>query len=152
MRRILKGLLAVFVGLPVLFAAGFIALALLAGVPVFDMPDCGPDSPAVARALALSQPELADLYAEMSSLVQRTEPGARIEPEAMPESFRALEPRALHVMPLPRVTMEGCFDHFVFMSFRGVAGSASLYHEPSIVLSWGEHDDAGSKVLWHPDS
>ena len=155
MRRSFKILLTVIVGVPAVLvaavAAAFISLALLVGGR-----DCGPDSPAVARAFALSQPELADLYKDMSSLVQGNPewPPLMLEPDSnMPESTRALEPRAVHVTPDPRITLEGCFDHYVIMNFYGLPGALEAPgHEPAIELTWGEYaPQAGSKVLWRPD-
>ena len=107
MRRRFKILLGAIVGIPILLIAAFICMALILGVPIFDMPDCGPDSPAVARALALSQSELADLFKEMSSLAQREPNAEGLEPESTPAAIRSLAPRFVHIATGPRIVLEG---------------------------------------------
>jgi hypothetical protein len=88
----------------------------------------------------------------MSSLVAtRSEGVAPLTLESTPPAIRALAPRVVHVVDRPRIVLEACFDHFVIMSFHGLPGDP-LGGEPSIELVWGEHSDAGSKTLWHPES
>jgi hypothetical protein len=149
MRRGFKILLGAIVGIPVLLVAAFISLALIVGVPIFNMPDCGPNSPAVTRALALSQSELADLYKEMSSLAQRDPKAAWLKPESMPAAIRDLNPHFVHIATGPRITLEGCFDEFVVMSFYGLPGQLDSDRDPSIVLVWGE---GSRQILWRPTS
>jgi hypothetical protein len=47
----------------------------------------------------------------------------------------------------PRITLEGCFDHFVFLGFEGIPGELSQ-RKPKVLLSWGDGTDSEVETLW----
>jgi hypothetical protein len=138
------------VGLTIVAAAAALPLAALAYLALtfgWPLPDCGAQSPAVAKARQLSQSQLARLHAEMSDLARR-DPGAHsISAELWPSTIAALQPKKVSADLSPRITLEGCFDHYVFLKFEGTSSQLGP-GQPRILLSWGEGPDAGEETLW----
>jgi hypothetical protein len=146
MRRLTKiglGVSAAVMAL-VLAAAGYFIFVF--GWPP---PDCGPESTAVAKARSLSGAELAHLYDEMSDLVRLHPTAHSVPAELWPPSVAALHPRNVSADLSPRVTLEGCFDHYVFLRFEGIPGELTP-SERKVLLSWGEGSDSGVETLWQP--
>lgn len=146
--KILSGLV---IGIVVLLLCAMAVLRFVLG-PV---PDCGSNSPAVAKARALSQEELATLYDAMSLQMSAGKAGFRIWTaheglDGLPSVITKLEPVVVHVTERPRITLAGCLDHYVILYFWGLSDQDSALSEPGIELQWGEASDSGSEVLWQP--
>jgi len=144
MRKLAKIGLGVAAGAIALVLAALAYVVLIFGWP---LPDCGPESAAVAQARSLSQSQLARLYDEMSDLASRDPSAHSIPAELWPPTVAALHPRNVSADFSPRVTLEGCSDHFVFLRFEGTSGELSP-QQPRVLLSWGEGTDAGVETLW----
>ena len=140
------------VGVALIAAAIALCLAF-AGFFVYSFgwppPDCGPDSAAVAKARALSDDQLTKLYDEMDDLAKQDPTAYSVPAESWPPAIAALRPRKVSIDVSPRIMLEGCFDHFVYLKFGGVPGELTPT-EPKIVLSWGEPPDVGAETLWRP--
>lgn len=135
-------------------AAGALLLLALAALP-FLLPDCSSDSAAVARARSLSQEELAALYERMVTHLEESDhqftegEDTLSSGYAVPRWISTLEPRNVR-FNRPSVTLEGCMDHYVILSFHGIPGTSYESDPPGIELSWGEHEDSGVTRLWSP--
>jgi hypothetical protein len=113
------------------------------------LPDCGPESAAVAKARSLSQARLAGLHAEMSRLAGQDPSAHSIPAELWPPAVASLHPRKVSADFAPRIMLEGCFDHFVFLQFEGTPGELTP-RTPKVLVSWGEGPNSGVETLWQP--
>lgn len=104
--------------------------------------DCGPDEEAVAYARSLSDERLAKLYQDMKKYYKES-PKSTVIYTKLAE-FEDLE--IVSVRPwVSSITVEGCFDDYVHMNFRGLDGN----QDPEISLSCGERKNLCSGiVLW----
>lgn len=111
---------------------------------------CDEGSAAVAYARQLPKARLAKLYTQMEQLVEHSsEQQLDLYADTfgrLPEPFNDLD--AVKIRPeTAGIMLEGCFDTFVFLHFEGI-GRINNGSQRQIILSWGEHEGAGSEVLW----
>jgi len=149
MRLALKIVLGALLG-----GAGLLVLIVVGSAVFVPNYDCSSTSPAVARARALSQEELAALYAEMAELSSKE----KLSPwfasvslvDELPKRVAMLEPQKVR-FDRPSIVLEGCFDHSVIMYFNGIPATKLARHEPGIDLQWGEFEpESGHEQLWAP--
>lgn len=118
-------------------------------------PNCNEDSEAVSYARSLTQERLEKLYYDMERLSNDESIPAfgyrRKDGENLPEPFEDL--KVVKIRPREgNIMIEGCFDHYVFLYFKGYDKRSKFETEKRIVLSWGEREpQAGTQVLWKED-
>ncbi|WP_232522440.1 hypothetical protein, partial [Marinimicrobium alkaliphilum] len=147
MSKFLKYLWYAFVAIIAIFGVMFIVVIFLGGAAT----SCGEDSESVAYARGMPDERLARLYYDMErfsldSASLYSELKADSE-GVFPEPFSDI--KAVRVRPKQgSITLNGCFDHYVHLSFHGFESNKEFYPKRQIVLRWGEHDGAGSEVIW----
>ena len=138
---------------------GFLAVVAVSGVMFVLMiasfgdaaTSCGEDSESVAYARGMSDERLAKLYYDIErfSLDPNT-PYSDLEKDSegvFPPPFSDI--KAARIRPKQEnIMLNGCFDHYVYLSFHGLDSNKEFYPKRQIILSWGEHDGAGSEVIW----
>ncbi|WMS87135.1 hypothetical protein [Pleionea litopenaei] len=148
MNRFLKILWYAIVALASIFVIILVALFVLLSVKANS---CGEDSDSVMFARGLSQDRLSKLYydVERFSLDSNTPYFGlnRDESGLFPEPFSDIEAELVRPKQ-ENIMLNGCFDHYVFLRFHGFESNKEYYPKRQIVLSWGEHDNAGSEVIW----
>jgi hypothetical protein len=148
MRKFLKYLWYAFLALVAIFGVMVVVLMFLFGDTATS---CSEDSVSVAYARGLSKERLAKLYYDVEkSALNPDEPYSDLKPNiegVFPEPFSDI--KAVRIRPKQEnIMLNGCFDHYVYLSFHGLADNKEFYPERQIVLSWGEHDRAGNEVIW----
>jgi len=120
---------------------------------VLTAPSCDEESEAVAYARSLSEERLARLYKDME-LYSQSKDTPRIgyapkqENSDVPEAFADLD--VVRVKPSWGViVVQGCFDHGVYLYFRGIGISKDHKGKKQIAVGWGEvPPHSGTEVLW----
>ena len=109
--------------------------------------NCTESSDSVKWARSLSQDRLSKLHRQMVVLERSDESYNRVELES-DRSPNELSDLIYHDILIDshraRLMLEGCFDHYVIMSFAGVVDD----NPPAVNLMWGEHNETGSEQLW----
>ncbi|MGJ8638801.1 MAG: hypothetical protein ACSHYA_05365 [Opitutaceae bacterium] len=137
---------------------GFIALSIM-GLKYLreNAPDCSSTSEVVLNAKELSQERLKLLYDQMAALREsdKAKPlGEKnyfsyLEDKPIPPEFADLGPLRVSASDYTaHIMLEGCFDSYVYLHFTGLTDYQAEKGIKEIVLSWGEHEDAGSQTLW----
>lgn len=113
---------------------------------------CYEDSEAVAYARSLPKERLAKLYYDLEKASLDPALGYFDEIWAgskgeFPEPFSDI--KAFGIRPKREsIMLNGCFDHYVIFDFHGFESNKKYHPKRQIILSWGEHDSAGSEVIW----
>ena len=113
---------------------------------------CLENSEAVAYARSLTQERLGTLYSDMEKLSIKENVSQRELFDMnfgvnFPEEFADL--KVLKIRPREgNILIEGCFDSFVHLTFRGIGYGANHDGPNEIVLSWGEQHLYGEETLW----
>tara|TARA_R110002072_G_scaffold104099_1_gene228384 strand:+ start:777 stop:1250 length:474 start_codon:yes stop_codon:yes gene_type:complete len=133
------------VSLPIIFVVIF---AL-----IWPVNSCQEDSEAVAYARSLSTERLSQLYRDMEEYSHRDDipiDGYHFGDERyeMPAEFADLN--VVKIRPDDgNIMVEGCFDHYIYLTFRGIGHLAKPTDKKEIILNWGEHPpNTGTQVLW----
>jgi hypothetical protein len=125
-----------------------VSLFLLLGVFILFavlMPKCGSNSDAVELARSLTQTRLSSLYADFDRLYSSPSPGiGEIYGDRIPDVFSDLKARKVNPAGA-NIMLEGCFDHYVYLSFCGL--EQSFCNEHKIILRYGDMPQV-SEVLW----
>lgn len=117
-----------------------------------DYISCDENNEMVEFARSLSQERLSHLYSSMEEYSLKDdlpEDGYHLYRDDVisPEPFKDIP--ASRIWPQTgRMELRKCFDHGVFMSFKGVGRYKQYDKEKQIVLSWGEYSTEGSEVIW----
>jgi hypothetical protein len=148
MQKILKRLWYAFATVVALFGVLLITMMFLFGNAATS---CGENSDSVTYARGLSKERLAKLYYDMERFsLDPTTPYSDLRPNnegIFEEPFSDI--KAGRIRPKEEnIMLNGCFDHYVYLSFHGFESNKAFYPKRQIVLSWGEHDSVGSEVLW----
>ena len=148
MNKLLKYLWSVLVTICVVFGMLFVAMIFL-----FDdaATSCGEDSESVAYARELPDQRLAKLYYDIEKYSEDSStPYSDLKAGSegkFPEPFSDIH--AIRIRPKQEnIMLNGCFDHYVYLSFHGLKSNREYKPKRQIVLSWGEHERAGSEVVW----
>ncbi len=112
---------------------------------------CGKNSESVTYAKTLPKERLGKLYYDIEKLALSTDvPYSELKKNGegiFPEPFSDIQ--AVRIRPKEEnIMLNGCFDHYVYLSFHGLESNKKFYPKRQIVLSWGEHEGAGSEVIW----
>lgn len=130
-----------------------VPLVLIVMLNVFTgpIPSCTEDSNAVKYARSLSSERLANLYEDMYKFyTNKTSPsgGYYVSSGEMEIPLEFADLKVARIRPADaNIMIEGCFDHYVYLHFEGYRFKDALELK-QIVLSWGEHTNAGKEVLW----
>lgn len=133
------------VSLPVIFVVIF--------SPIWPGNSCQEDSEAVAYARSLSTERLSKLYWDMERYSRREDlpiDGYQFGDERyeVPAEFSDLKVRKIRPND-GNIMVEGCFDHYIYLTFKGFGRLAKPSDKKQIVLNWGEHPpNTGTQVLW----
>jgi len=147
----IKSTLSVILKLVSLIIA--VPLILLVFFIVFTgpIPSCTEDSDAVKYARSLSSERLSLLYEDMYKFyANKTSPigGYYVSSEEMEIPIEFEDLKVARIRPADaNIMIEGCFDHSVYLHFEGYRFKDTLELK-QIILSWGEHSNAGKEVLW----
>lgn len=148
MNNILRHLWYAFVAVIAAPAVLFVVMMLLLGDAATS---CGEDSESVSYARGLSKERLAKLYYDMERFsLDPATPYFDLKSDSegvFPEPFSDI--KAARIRPKEEnIMLNGCFDHYVYLSFHGFESNKQFHPQRQIVLSWGEFDGAGSEVVW----
>ncbi len=148
MSKFLKFLRYAFVTVAVLFGVMFVVVIFLFGDAATS---CGEDSESVTYARGLSKEQLANLYYDVERFSLESDTpytGLKKDSEGVfPKPFSDI--KAVKIRPKQEnIMLNGCFDHYVYLSFHGFESNKKFFPKRQIVLSWGEHNGAGSEVIW----
>ena len=87
---------------------------------------------------------------KMYSLAQNVYKNELLEMEfgsKFPEEFADL--KVLKIRPKEgNIMIEGCFDSFVVLDFKGIGYGNNKGKPKKIILSWGEQELYGEETLW----
>ena len=119
----------------------------------WDIPSCQEDSEAVAYARSLSSQRLEKLYKDMEAFSHREDipiDGYQVYDESndVPDEFADL--KVVKIRPEKgNIMVKGCFDHYIYLTFKGIGRRAQPNDKKQIILNWGEHPpNTGTEVLW----
>lgn len=147
MNKFLKYLWYVFVSVITVFGTILVVLMFQ-----FDGgTSCGKNSESVTYAKTIPKERLGKLYYDMEKLVLSTDLTyaelKRNSDGVFPEPFSDIQ--AARIRPKEEnIMLNGCFAHYVYLSFHGLGRNKKVYPKRQIVLSWAEHEGAGSEVIW----
>ena len=133
------------VSLPVIF--------ILVFALIWPVNSCQEDSEAVAYARSLSSERLSQLYTDMERYSHRDDlpiDGYQFGDERydVPKEFSDLKVRKIRPSD-GNIMVEGCFDHYIYLRFKGIGHLAKPGDNKEIILNWGEHPpNTGTQVLW----
>lgn len=148
MNKFLKYLWYAFVAVVAIFGVMIVVFMFLFGNAATS---CGEDSESVAYARGITKDRLAKLYYDVEKFsLDPDTPYSDLKTDSegvFPEPFSDI--KAVRIRPKEEnIMLNGCFDHYVYLSFHGFESNKDYYPKRQIVLSWGEHDGAGSEVIW----
>lgn len=108
---------------------------------VWQAPSCQEDSEAVAYARSLSTERLARLYRDMELYSHREDillDGYQFGDERyeVPKEFSDLKVRKIRPKD-GNIMVEGCFDHYIYLTFKSVGRLAKPGEKKKIILNWG---------------
>ena len=110
-------------------------------------PGCNDNDEALKIAKGLSQEQLTELYIQIERLQSEYVKNKSIDPFPANIEVAGIKAKALNLINHVMV-LGGCFDNKVYFQFKGLKDSSRRSNEAQIILRWGEHETAGSEIVW----